>query len=192
VTVLNPGAAGTGSLPVAVAGNGNAVGAIGAAKAAGQPMTRAAGLDAQLPNTPQRGQAVTAGYRTNNAASAQLLEQARDSVFKQILLKLNDDGGEMRMRTGRFGPFFACGSPKCKAAANLRGDAKKQAEAESPEANAKPIETDQVCPDCGKPMLLRLGNRGRFLACSGYPECKKTMEPPAGLLREVAAAGAAG
>ncbi|MCB9884575.1 MAG: flagellar hook-length control protein FliK [Planctomycetes bacterium] len=98
VTVLNPGAAGTGSLPVAVAGNGNAVGAIGAAKAAGQPMTRAAGLDAQLPNTPQRGQAVTAGYRTNNAASAQLLEQARDSVFKQILLKLNDDGGEMRMR----------------------------------------------------------------------------------------------
>ncbi|HPF40266.1 MAG TPA: type I DNA topoisomerase [Phycisphaerae bacterium] len=101
-------------------------------------------------------------------------------------------GGEMRMRTGRFGPFFACGSPKCKAAANLRGDAKKQAEAESPEANAKPIETDQVCPDCGKPMLLRLGNRGRFLACSGYPECKKTMEPPAGLLREVAAAGAAG
>ena len=44
----------------------------------------------------------------------------------------------------------------------------------------------------GKPMLLRLGTRGRFLACSGYPECKKTMEPPPGLLREVAAAGAAG
>ncbi|HEX5052309.1 MAG TPA: flagellar hook-length control protein FliK [Planctomycetota bacterium] len=47
---------------------------------------------------PARAPTVTAGYRTNAAASAELLEQARDSVFKQILMKLNQDGGEMRMR----------------------------------------------------------------------------------------------
>ncbi len=99
-------------------------------------------------------------------------------------------GDDMTLRNGRFGPFFACHSNKCKAAANLRGKAKKQAEADAPEAQAKPIETDVACPDCGKKMLLRMGRTGRFLGCSGYPECKKTMEPPPGLLREVAAASA--
>ncbi len=98
VTVLNPGTTSSNNLLVAGANPGNAIGAVAAAKGTGQPMTRAAGPDAQLPTTPPRSQAVTAGYRTNNAASTQLLEQARDSVFKQILLKLNDDGGEMRMR----------------------------------------------------------------------------------------------
>ena len=38
---------------------------------------------------------------------------------------------------------------------------------------AKP--TDEVCPECGKPMVLKTGRFGKFLACSGYPECKKTM-----------------
>jgi DNA topoisomerase-1 len=35
--------------------------------------------------------------------------------------------------------------------------------------------TDEVCPECGKPMVLKMGRFGKFLACSGYPECKKTM-----------------
>jgi len=33
-------------------------------------------------------------------------------------------------------------------------------------------ETDQVCDQCGKPMAIKLGRYGRFLACTGYPECK--------------------
>jgi DNA topoisomerase-1 len=35
--------------------------------------------------------------------------------------------------------------------------------------------TEEVCPECGKPMVLKTGRFGKFLACSGYPECKKTM-----------------
>lgn len=99
-------------------------------------------------------------------------------------------GDEMTLRSGRFGPFFACHANRCKAVANLRGEAKKQAEAAAPESQAKPIETDISCPDCGQKMLLRMGRTGRFLGCGGYPECKKMMEPPPGLLREVAAVGA--
>jgi DNA topoisomerase-1 len=38
---------------------------------------------------------------------------------------------------------------------------------------AKP--TEEVCPECGRPMVLKTGRFGKFLACSGYPECKKTM-----------------
>jgi DNA topoisomerase I len=34
--------------------------------------------------------------------------------------------------------------------------------------------TDQVCPKCGKPVVIRLGKRGRFIACTGYPECDYT------------------
>ncbi len=32
--------------------------------------------------------------------------------------------------------------------------------------------TDEVCPECGKPMAIKLGKYGKFLACTGYPECK--------------------
>jgi DNA topoisomerase I len=34
--------------------------------------------------------------------------------------------------------------------------------------------TDQKCPDCGRDMVIKLGRFGRFLACSGFPECKHT------------------
>jgi DNA topoisomerase-1 len=34
--------------------------------------------------------------------------------------------------------------------------------------------TDQKCPECGKPIVIRIGRFGKFLACSGYPECKHT------------------
>ncbi|MDD2750961.1 MAG: type I DNA topoisomerase, partial [Acidithiobacillus sp.] len=33
---------------------------------------------------------------------------------------------------------------------------------------------DENCPECGKPLFLRLGRHGRFVACSGYPDCKYT------------------
>ncbi|MBM4166094.1 MAG: type I DNA topoisomerase [Ignavibacteria bacterium] len=32
----------------------------------------------------------------------------------------------------------------------------------------------QLCEKCGKPMIERWGRNGKFLACSGYPECKST------------------
>jgi len=34
--------------------------------------------------------------------------------------------------------------------------------------------TDEVCPNCGKPMVVKVGRFGKFIACSGYPECKTT------------------
>ena len=34
--------------------------------------------------------------------------------------------------------------------------------------------TDEICPKCGKPMVIKFGRYGKFLACSGYPECKTT------------------
>ena len=34
--------------------------------------------------------------------------------------------------------------------------------------------TDEVCPKCGKPMVVKFGRFGKFIACSGYPDCKFT------------------
>ncbi len=42
------------------------------------------------------------------------------------------------------------------------------------ENKIKPVESDEMCPKCGKVMLIRTGRFGKFLACSGYPECKTT------------------
>ncbi|MDO4944394.1 MAG: type I DNA topoisomerase [Ruminococcus sp.] len=35
-------------------------------------------------------------------------------------------------------------------------------------------ETDQVCEICGKPMVIKIGKYGKFMACSGFPECTNT------------------
>ena len=46
---------------------------------------------------------------------------------------------------------------------------------EGEEERPEPVETEHKCPTCGNPMLQRMGQRGPFLGCSGYPDCKTTM-----------------
>ncbi len=35
-------------------------------------------------------------------------------------------------------------------------------------------ETGDACPQCGKPLVVKTGRFGKFIACSGYPECRYT------------------
>lgn len=51
----------------------------------------------------------------------------------------------------------------------------ERANEEMERVRIEPKESDQVCPNCGKKMLVREGRFGEFLGCSGYPECKTTM-----------------
>ena len=37
--------------------------------------------------------------------------------------------------------------------------------------------TDLICEKCGKPMVIKWGKHGSFIACTGYPECTNTREP---------------
>lgn len=37
-----------------------------------------------------------------------------------------------------------------------------------------PEELEELCPDCGRKLLLRKGRYGDFIACSGFPECRYT------------------
>ena len=36
--------------------------------------------------------------------------------------------------------------------------------------------TDEVCENCGKPMVIKTGRFGRFIACTGYPQCRTTRQ----------------
>jgi DNA topoisomerase-1 len=48
------------------------------------------------------------------------------------------------------------------------------AESKMEKINIAPEESGDVCELCGKPMVYRMGKYGRFLACSGFPECRNT------------------
>ena len=76
-------------------------------------------------------------------------------------------GALMVIKWGRNGEFLACPQyPECKTTKNFKRD----------EAGAIQVvveeEVNESCGQCGRPMLLRWGKFGRFLGCSGYPECK--------------------
>ena len=74
----------------------------------------------------------------------------------------------MSIKWGKMGRFLACtGYPECKSTSDFK------------EVDGKivPIEvepTNEVCEKCARPMVIKRGRFGRFLACSGYPECKSS------------------
>jgi DNA topoisomerase I len=50
----------------------------------------------------------------------------------------------------------------------------EKAQAEMKDFKAEQVPTDIACEKCGKPMVVKWGRNGQFLACSGYPDCKTT------------------
>jgi DNA topoisomerase-1 len=78
-------------------------------------------------------------------------------------------GATMVVKWGRNGKFMACPSyPACRNTKPL-----EQAKDGSLKVAEAPV-VDEACAKCGKPMVVKQGRFGRFLACSGYPECKST------------------
>jgi DNA topoisomerase-1 len=87
-------------------------------------------------------------------------------------------GAMMVIKWGRNGEFLACPQyPECKSTKNFIRDETGKIKV------AEEVQVDEVCEQCGKPMLLRWGKYGKFLGCSGYPECKtiRPLEKPVDL-----------
>ncbi|TMQ20896.1 MAG: type I DNA topoisomerase [Deltaproteobacteria bacterium] len=55
-------------------------------------------------------------------------------------------------------------------------DELEKARTEMRDVKREEIATDWVCEKCGKPMVIKWGRNGSFLACQGYPECRNTQE----------------
>lgn len=75
-------------------------------------------------------------------------------------------GRTMVLRNGPWGPFMACPGynedPPCKTIRKLNQKVQSK----------PPVQLEEPCPKCGKPLLQREGQYGEFIACSGYPKCK--------------------
>jgi DNA topoisomerase-1 len=75
-------------------------------------------------------------------------------------------GRVMVLRNGPWGPFMACPGynedPPCKTIRKLTQKVQSK----------PPVQLEEPCPKCGKPLLQRDGQYGEFIACSGYPKCK--------------------
>ena len=52
----------------------------------------------------------------------------------------------------------------------------EEAEKKMKDFKAEVEETDEVCEKCEKPMIIKWGRFGKFMACSGYPDCKNAKD----------------
>lgn len=85
-------------------------------------------------------------------------------------------GSPMMIKMGRYGKFLSCTNfPKCKNAKPL--DEKTGGVDEEKEKEIEALEkklSHKKCSKCGKPMEVKTGRFGEYLACTDYPKCKTT------------------
>jgi DNA topoisomerase-1 len=60
------------------------------------------------------------------------------------------------------------------------GEFLARAQTEMKSVKQEPIPTDYKCGLCGKQVFIKFGRFGKFMACSGFPECKYTRSLPTG------------
>jgi len=107
-------------------------------------------------------------------------KEMRDVKRQEVPTDIDCDkcGAKMVIKWGRNGEFLACPQyPECKNTKNFK-------RSEAGDITIAPEEeVNEACGECGRPMLLRWGKFGRFLGCSGYPECKniQPLEKPVDL-----------
>ncbi len=77
--------------------------------------------------------------------------------------------GTMQVKHAGFRVFMGCDKyPKCKNTGKLP-------EGVRVERKTTPVEEAGFgCDKCGRPMVIRGGRRGKFIACTGYPRCRNT------------------
>jgi DNA topoisomerase-1 len=78
-------------------------------------------------------------------------------------------GNPMVIKWGKMGQFLACSTyPKCRNTKDFSRDGEGKIVIETQK------ETEHRCDRCGRPMVVRNGRFGKFLACSDYPRCQAT------------------
>jgi DNA topoisomerase-1 len=100
-----------------------------------------------------------------------------DAPTEELEEMCENCGRPMVLKRGRFGMFLACtGYPECKTTRKII--ATKQGM-----SAAKPDQIlDEICPNCGKNLVLKQGRFGEFTACTGYPECKYVKQKSTGVV----------
>jgi len=117
------------------------------------------------------GEAPAAADSDGDAADAEDQPASETKADGGIGVVCDECGAPMVVRRSRRGRFLGCSNyPKCKGTKPF--SAAIEAGYEPPE----PETMDEACPECGKPLIVREGRRGKFIACTGYPKCKYTRD----------------
>ena len=102
---------------------------------------------------------------TLEKAEAEMRDVKREEIKTDV--PCEKCGNPFVIKWGKMGHFLACSNyPDCKNTKDFKRDAEGKIVVVEEET------TDEVCENCSKPMVVKRGRFGRFLACSGYPECK--------------------
>ncbi len=116
-------------------------------------------------------QALQDFYSPFEKALVEAREKMRDVKRQQVVTDIDCEkcGNKMVIKWGKHGEFLACSTyPECRTTKEfVRDDAGEI-------TIKKVVETEEICDKCGKPMVVKRGRYGKFLACSGYPDCKST------------------
>ncbi len=102
-----------------------------------------------------------------NVVNDLLVEQFPDVVDASFTAKMEDDLDRVAEGDTTWVPVVReFWEPFAKAVAAAEATLEKVQIEDEP--------TDEVCPECGKPMVIKHGRYGKFLACTGFPECRHT------------------
>jgi DNA topoisomerase-1 len=111
---------------------------------------------------------------TREMERAKTIPGPKDIVEPPTDIPCEKCGRMMEIKWGRNGKFLACPAykddPPCKNTQNFE----KLPDGTIKIVPKQELTTDQVCDKCGSPMVVKTGRFGKFIACSGYPQCKTT------------------
>ncbi len=106
--------------------------------------------------------------KTLAQAKREMKSVKREGIPTGISCKLCD--GKLVIKLGKAGEFLACENyPTCKHTQNFKKD---ESGTVIPIEKEEPVVSGEKCEKCGRPMVYKNGRFGKFLACSGYPECR--------------------
>ncbi|MHB1936063.1 MAG: type I DNA topoisomerase [Acidobacteriaceae bacterium] len=152
--------------PMAVKTTGGAGIAPAAATAKNKNELEAALAEAAAPDRKLAVEQVSCKFTRENYEGKPNLQAAEAQSAEAEEEFCENCGRVMVLRNGPFGQFMACPGynedPPCKTIRKLTHKQQQKP--------AVPLE--ETCPKCGMQLVLRTGQYGEFVSCSGYPKCK--------------------
>ncbi len=110
----------------------------------------------------------TAPVDDPHGGTAEAAEKSSEDASQEPARPCPKCGKPLVARQGKRGRFVGCsGFPKCRHTEPVEEEASRE-----DSAGQEGDQPERKCPNCGKTLVSKMGRRGPFLACPGYPDCK--------------------
>ncbi len=106
-------------------------------------------------------------FKGTLAEAEKLMGEEKSKIEQVTDIPCEKCGNPMIVKWGRHGKFLACSKyPECQSTKSLKETSDGSIQVDTD------VVTNEKCPKCESPMVVKMGRFGKFLACSKYPECK--------------------